>query len=138
VWTIPLKSKSALEVTKGMQQVLSTDVVRINGTLKNLQTDHGTEFFNKYFSNLMHTNRINHYNTFSTKKCSICERVIRTLKECLYRSFSLRGTYKWIDNLENITKDYNNRKHRTIGMKPNEVNEKNQQFILNSCFNYSE
>src|SRR5699024_9926058 len=67
-----------------------------------------------------------------------CERVIRTLKECLYRSFSLRGTYKWIDNLENITKDYNNRKHRTIGMKPNEVNEKNQQFILNSCFNYSE
>ncbi|KAK5637898.1 hypothetical protein RI129_000159 [Pyrocoelia pectoralis] len=35
--------------------------------------------------------------------------------------FSMRGKYKWIDILASATNDYNNRKHRTIGMRPSEV-----------------
>lgn len=49
---------------------------------KNLQTDNGTEFYNntRTFQKLMKFYHINHYSTFSTKKASIVDRFIRTLK----------------------------------------------------------
>ncbi|XP_031336334.1 uncharacterized protein LOC116182882 [Photinus pyralis] len=55
------------------------------------------------------------------KKAAIAERIIRTIKNYLYRQFSLRGKYVWIDAIESITSEYNNRKNRTTGMKPIEV-----------------
>jgi len=42
-----------------------------NGTLKNLQTDDGTEFFKSKFKVLMKSYRTNHYSTFSTLKASM-------------------------------------------------------------------
>ncbi|KAK9710832.1 hypothetical protein QE152_g25829 [Popillia japonica] len=57
-------------------------------------------------------------------KASKAERVIRTPKEKLYKEFSLRGTYNWTTILDEITKQYNNTKHRTIGMKPKDVTAK--------------
>ncbi|KAK9681113.1 hypothetical protein QE152_g38559 [Popillia japonica] len=91
---------------------------------KNLQTDSGKEFYNQHFNALMKLYDINHYSTYSVTKASIAERVIRTLKEKVYKEFSLRGTYNWTTILDEITKQYNNTKHRTIGMKPKDVTAK--------------
>ena len=54
-------------------------------------------------------------------KAAIVERVIRTVKNWIYREFSARGEYKWYDILPHLTNSYNDKKHRTIGMKPSEV-----------------
>ncbi|XP_026831419.1 uncharacterized protein LOC113563673 [Ooceraea biroi] len=35
--------------------------------------------------------------------------------------FTLNGTYKWADALSQLVKEYNTRKHRTIGMRPVDV-----------------
>ena len=75
---------------------------------------------------------INHYSTFSILKASIAERVIRTIKEKLFRLFTLNGNHKWSDLLDDVTNTYNNTKHRTIGMKPKDVNKSNEQDILKS------
>lgn len=117
VWTRPLKNKTAREVSIAMKEVLKES----NYAPKHIQSDQGTEFYNKYFTKLMKKYDIIHYSTFSTKKAAIVERVIRTLKNWLYKKFSLRGKYKWLDILPEITKLYNNTKHRTIGMKPADV-----------------
>ncbi len=62
------------------------------------------------------------------------ERVIRTIKEKLYRHFSLMGTYKWIDVLPSIIREYNNTKHRTIQMKPIDVTTNNERDIYNKIY----
>ena len=117
VWTEPLKNKTAEVVSKAFKNVLKN----AKYSPKNLQTDNGTEFYNRNFSELMRRYNINHYSTFSTKKAAIVERVIRTLKTWLHKEFSTRGKYKWLDILQKITKKYNSKVHRTIGMRPIDV-----------------
>lgn len=114
VWTYPLKTKTASEVSKAMEKILQKD----GRVPRNLQSDNGKEFYNREFKKLMSRYNINHYSTYSVKKASIVERVIRTLKSMLYKQFSLRGKYKWDDILETVTQNYNNRKHSMTGMKP--------------------
>lgn len=116
VWTAALKDKSGPTTTQAMRVILKEKRVP-----KNLQTDNGKEFYNSNFKTLMNDFTINHYSTYSIIKASIVERVIRSLKEMLYRQFSERGNYKWYDILEQITKNYNERKHRTINMRPCDV-----------------
>ena len=64
---------------------------------------------------------INHYSTYSNLKASICERFNRTLKNEMWKKFSLPGNYKWLDILSDLLTAYNERKHRKTGMKPKDV-----------------
>lgn len=118
VWCRPLKTKTGDEVTKAFADILDNE----KRHPENLQTDQGKEYYNTSFRNLMKKYSINHYSTYTAMKASIAERVMRTLKEKLFKYFSLNGTYKWIDILPDIVHDYNNQKHRTINMKPSSVN----------------
>lgn len=125
-WTEPLKSKNKFEVSRAFERILlSTHRHPVN-----LQTDMGTEFYNSTFQTLMKTYNINHYSSFSTKKASIVERLIKMVKNKLYKSFSLNGNYKWLGStLEDILKTYNNTIHRTIRCKPVDVNKSNESVI---------
>jgi Integrase core domain len=129
VWAYPLKTKTGLEVTKAMEKVL------IQQSPKNLQTDAGLEFFNKDFKKLMTKYKINHYNVYSEKKASIVERVNRTLKNMMWKEFSLQGHYKWINLLSTIVENYNNKKHRTIKMKPRDVTKNHEKKLLDTVYN---
>lgn len=126
---VPLKDKSAKSVTKAMENLLNYTKI------KHLQTDDGTEYFNKLFKALMKKHNINHYSTNSEKKATIIERFNRTIKGMMYKKFSQRGSYIWYDILENLVQDYNNKYHRTIGMKPIQVNKKNEKLVMNRIKN---
>lgn len=126
VWVRPLKNKTKDSVTKAFQSILCGGRVPIN-----LQTDRGTEFYNILFKNVMRLHSINHYSTYSTKKASIVERVIRTIKCKLYKTFSLKGNFKWVDGtLEKVVNDYNNTKHSTIQMCPAKVNKRTKHMVM--------
>lgn len=129
LWTQPLKTKGAVEVRDVMEKVLR------ESKPKHLQTDAGKEFYNKSFTSLMEKYNINHYSTYSVIKASMAERVIQTLKGKLYREFSLRGSYNWLNIIKNVTQAYNNTKHRTIAMKPKDVNRKTQKLLLTTVYN---
>jgi hypothetical protein len=131
LWTLPVKNKTATEIRNAFNKIITTS----NRKPSHIQSDDGLEFFNKHFSDLMKKNNINHYSTFTAMKASIAERVIRTLKDKLYRQFSLLGKYRWIDHLQSITNEYNNTKHRTIQMKPSEVTHKNEKLVLKTIYN---
>lgn len=124
---VPLKNKSGKTVTNAMKIIIK----RNKNTIKHLQTDDGKEYFNKDFSQLMKKHQINHYSTKSEKKSAIIERFNRSLKGAMYKSFSNRGSHIWFDILHKLIKQYNNKFHRTIGMKPIEVNIKNAETVLN-------
>ncbi|KAK9738209.1 hypothetical protein QE152_g10038 [Popillia japonica] len=103
---------------------------------KNLQTDQGKEFFNNKFKKLMKKYNVNHYSTFSEKKAAIVERVNRTLKNLMWKEFSYRGTYRWVDLLKEIVYKYNNTKHRTIDMKPIDVTKKHEKQLLDTIYTH--
>lgn len=132
VWVQPVKRKNGKDVTIAMNHILK----QVKTFPRNLQTDMGKEFFNKDFKSLMNKFNINHYSTYSNLKASIVERVNRTLKNLMWKKFSLQGNYKWLDILTGIVSKYNNSKHRTIGLKPVEVNKNNEKIILKYAYTF--
>ena len=67
-------------------------------------------------------------------KASLAERAIRTLRNRLARIFRARGSSKYWDVLENIVKSYNESEHRSHGLRPNEVNDKNSLHVFNTLY----
>ena len=67
-------------------------------------------------------------------KASIVERFNRTLKEHMWRFFTQNNSYKYIDVLPKFLHAYNTSKHRTIGMAPINVSDKNKAEILEKAF----
>lgn len=126
VYLEPLRNKTGKDVTIAMQKILSTASVKP----RNLQTDNGSEFYNRQFQELMQKYKIRLYSVYTTKKACIVERVIRTLKSKLWKIFSLQGNYKWSDKLEVVSKDYNSTVHSSIGIEPVKVKSQNEAVIL--------
>ena len=114
-WAIPLKTKTAKEVSRAMSSLL------INRSPQLLQLDNGKEFYNKTFDALMKKYNIKKYSTYSTTKACIVERFNRTLKEKMFREFTAQGNHNWLSILPSIMNEYNNSKHRTIDMTPTEA-----------------
>jgi len=80
----------------------------------------GKKFYNADVQRLIKKG-INHYSTYSVLKASVVERFNRTLKNNMWKMFTLHGNYKWIDALPRLVSDYNARKNRTIGMRPVDI-----------------
>ncbi|XP_060876651.1 uncharacterized protein LOC132949674 [Metopolophium dirhodum] len=111
-WAIPLKSKTGKEVTSAMSTIL------LDRSPKLLQLDNGKEFYNTTFDALMTKYGIHKYSTFSILKASIAERLNRSLKGRMYKEFTARGSHEWVSILPKLLHEYNNSRHRTIGMTP--------------------
>ena len=124
-YAVPTKSKSADDITAAMKTVLNQGRVS-----KKLQVDQGSEFYNSKFEDLMKKHKIHLYSTYSNLKASIIERFNRTLKTWMWKKFSLRGNYKWIDILPDLLKRYNGKVHRTIGMRPKDVTARHEARLL--------
>lgn len=69
------------------------------------------------------------YHTYSEHKSAIIERFNRTLKEMMWKYFTANSTHRWIDVIQDLVDQYNNRKHRTIGMSPNEALEHEEELL---------
>lgn len=125
-----LKNKSAAEVTRAMDSIL----YNLGHSINNLHVDNGTEFYNKSMQTMLAKRNIKLYSTFTTKKAAIVERLNRTLKNKMWKTFSFRGSHKWIDVLQSLIDEYNNTRHRTIKMKPNDVNYNNEKYLLDTIY----
>ena len=130
-WAKALKNKTGKAVTAALKSIFES-----GRAPKNLHVDQGTEFYNKECKDMLKSKNINLYSTFSNLKASIVERFNRTLKTKMWKLFSNRGSYKWIDILPDLISEYNNSIHRTIKMKPKDVNFENE-YIVKRNFDYS-
>lgn len=125
-----LKNKTGLEVTKAMESILKS----LGHSIHNLHVDNGKEFYNKPMKMMLKKRNINMYSTFSTKKAAIVERFNRTLKNKMWKRFSLNGSHKWVKILQSLIDDYNTSIHRTIKMKPNDVKQNDEEYLLNTVY----
>jgi hypothetical protein len=129
-----LMDKNAKTTLEGFKRICE----RSHRFPKQLQTDDGKEFINATLQNYLAKNNINFYTISSDKKACIAERVIRTLKEKMYRYFTQENTYTYVDVLDELVESYNNTYHRTIKMAPNEVNDKNEEKIFENIYLYGD
>jgi len=102
----------------------------------NLQTDEGSEFMSRTFATLMKKYSVNHYQVYSNVKASICERVNRTIKEKLYRRFSLQGNYVWHNIIQPVVDEYNATKHSKTKLAPKDVTKDDERHLLETVYNY--
>ena len=66
-------------------------------------------------------NDIEMYSTHNEGKSVVAERFIRAIKNKIYRHMTSISKNVYIDKLDDIVNEYNNKKHRTTKMKPIDV-----------------
>jgi len=128
-WTMPLKSKTSDNIKKAF-----IDIFKTNRKPSKLQTDAGTEFINKEVQKFLKSEDVDFFTTSSEMKASVVERFNRTIKERMWKYFTHKNTYRYIDILDDLMTNYNNSYHRTIKMAPAQVNSTNENEILNKVF----
>ena len=127
VWIEPLKNKTGKSVAEAFESIITKSKRKPNL----LHVDMGREFVNETFKSMLKKYNIDMYHTFNEEKSAIIERFNRTLNQKLRIYFETRDNFKWYNILPNVIKEYNTKDvHRTIGMKPIEVNKNNEEEIL--------
>ena len=82
----------------------------------------GCEFYNNSFKKWLQENDIAMYSTHNEGKSVVAERFIRTLKNRIYKYMTSISKRVYIEKLDDTVNEYNNKYHRTIKMKPIDVN----------------
>ena len=111
-WIVPLKTKTGLEVSKAFESILEKNKPKM------LWVDKGKEYYNKNMLDLLAKDKITIYSTENEEKSSVCERWNRTIKDKMYKRFTMQNNTVYVDILPKILASYNNSRHRSIGMTP--------------------
>ena len=85
----------------------------------------GREFYNNYFKKWLQDNDIVIYSTNNEEKSVIAEIFIRTLKNKIYKCMTPISKNVYIDKLDDVVKEYINKYHTSIKMKPVDVKDNN-------------
>ena len=112
-WVIPLKDKKGISIVNAFQKILKES----NRKLNKIWVDKGSEFYNNSFKKWLQDNDIVMYSTNNEGKSVIAERFIRTLKSKIYKYMTAIPKNVYIDKLDDVVKEYNNKYHTAIKMK---------------------
>ena len=75
-----------------------------------------------------------HFSTFGDAKASVVERFNCTLKERLYRYFTVKNTLSYLPVLKDLVMGYNRSYHRSIKMAPDQVTVKNEEQVWKNLY----
>jgi hypothetical protein len=67
-------------------------------------------------------------------KCAVVERFNRTLKSRIWKYFSEKNTYKYLDVLKDIVNGYNHSYHRSIKLRPVDVTKENEMEVWETLY----
>ena len=129
-WIRLLKNKKSATVLEAIKSIME------KRKPKRVQTDEGLEFFNKDCKDFMTKHNIKLYFTRSEMKAVIIERFNRTLKEKIWRHFTLNKTNKYIDVIDDLVFSYNKSYHRSIKMTPSEVKTSNSDQVFLNLYGF--
>lgn len=125
-WVEPLKNKTARDVLKALQSILDK-----GRKCKKVRSDNGKEFNNNIMKMFLKNQGIYYFTTQnSDTKANVVERVIKTIKNMMYRYFTKQRTHRFVDVLQDIVNSYNATPHRSLNnIAPKDVNEENEAGI---------
>lgn len=130
LFTAPLKQKTAAEVIKGLRSIFAK-----GRKPKVLRTDKGSEFKNKWVKSFLKKEEVHSIYTENEPKSNLAERSIQKLENGLHRMFVQKDSYKFVDELSNITQSINATSTRPLGdMAPVDVTKDTQGGARFSAF----
>ena len=106
-----LKRKTGQEVANAFSRILK------ERRPSKMWVDRGCEFYNKDVRK-----QVELYSTENEEKSCVIERFNRTIKEKMFKYFSVNNTRKFFDVLDLLVDQYNNSIHSSIKMTSNEGN----------------
>ena len=115
-WIVPIKDKKVVSIVNAFQKITS-DERKPN----EIWVDECSEFGNNFFKDFLKINNIEMYSTCNERKFVVAERLIRTLKNKIFKHMTAISKNVYFDVLDDIVNKYNNTVHRTIKMKPIDV-----------------
>ena len=125
-WAVPLKDKTGAVVRDAFQHI-----VRTSGRQpRKLWVDEGKEFYNRTVKKWLSDRDITMYSTHNEGKAVVIERFNRTLKSRMWRHFTATSKNVYIHVLPKLLSQYNNAKHRSIGMTPTEASQKKNEGLV--------
>ena len=124
-WAVPIKNKKPESVCLAFQEIFKS-----GRQPWWLYTDCGKEFVGKPFQDFAEKNNFIHRTTRSPDiKAGVCERFNRTLKTRLWKYFTHKKTFKYLDILPEIVGAINNSYSTAIGCRPVDVTQENEMEI---------
>ena len=125
-WTVPLKNKNAQTIKDSFENIL----INSKRSPNLIESDRGKEFYNNIFQDFLNKNNIKLYSRDSSYGAVFAERFNRTIRDLLKKIVFENGDANWIDVLQTITKQYNNRIHSSTKLSPKDASlKKNEGFV---------
>ena len=123
-WVIPLKDKKDITITNAFQKNVKKSYRKPN----KIWVDKGSEFYHRSIKSWLEKNDIEIYSTHYKEKSVITERLIRALKNKIYKYMPLVLKNVYIDKLNDTVNKYNSTYSGTTEMTPVDV--KSNIYIL--------
>ena len=125
-WTIPLKNKNAQTIKNSFENILTNSKRKPNL----VESDRGKEFYNNIFQDFLNKNDIKLYSRNSSYGAVFAERFNRTIRDLLKKPVFEKGDGNWIDVLQTVTKQYNNKTHSSTKLTPTQASlKKNEGYV---------
>ena len=125
-WTSPLKNKNAQTIKDSFENFLINSKRKPNL----IETDRGKEFYNNIFQDFLNKNDIKLYSRNTSLGAVFAERFNRFIRDLLKKIVFEKGDGNWIDILQTITKQYNNRIHSSTKLTPIQASlKKNEGYV---------
>jgi hypothetical protein len=130
-YAIPLKSKSSKSIISAFHKLFQSSKRKP----QKLWTDQGNEFLNSSFKQLLEDNNIDLYHIYNEGKACVIERFNRTLGEMIARHMTSNKTKNYINILQKLIDEYNNRYHASIKMTPFDASKReNRAKVLRNLY----
>ena len=108
-WFVPLKDKRGISIVNSFKKIVS------KGCKPNkIWVGRGGEFYNNLLKTFLKINKIEMYSTRNEGKSAVAERLVKTLKNKLFKHMTAVLKNVCFHALEDVVNKYNNTIHRTI------------------------
>ncbi|KAL3119365.1 hypothetical protein niasHT_006562 [Heterodera trifolii] len=127
VFVEPVKTKTSTNMIRAFGRIFK----RSKYIPWKVLTDQGKEFTARAVQQFFRAKDVEHFCMLTSPQfhAGMAERANRSIKERLYRYFTERNTYKWIDVVQDFVRAINHSPNSSIGMRPADVNFKNAEAL---------
>ncbi|KAL3087903.1 hypothetical protein niasHS_009465 [Heterodera schachtii] len=136
VFVEPVKTKTSVNMIRAFGRIFK----RSKYIPWKVLTDQGKEFTARTVQHFFRAKDVEHFCMLTSPQfhAGMAERANRSIKERLYRYFTERNTYTWIDVVQDIVRAINHSPNSSIGMRPADVNFKNAEALRQKLHNAAE
>ena len=112
LWASPLNNKSSSAVLAALKKCFKD-----MGTPRKVRSDLGKALSSLKTEEYFKSIGVKHFTPQGEAKSNYVERVIRTLRSLIHRSSKKARSFRYIDKLESLVRNYNITPHKSLGYK---------------------